>query len=455
MNSEQKNEKSDCWRAFSVVTGLYQSNPERMRDWISVPKSTGYESLHSTVVVPGGQWVEVQIRTKRMDEIAEKGLAAHWKYKGQKADNGLDGWVNKIRELLETSSPDNQSLIEDVKLNLYSQEIFVFTPKGDLKTLPKGATVLDFAYEVHSGVGNTCVGAKVNGKNVPIRYELNNGDKVEVMTSKNQKPKPDWIDFVVTSKAKAKIKLTLKEEKLREAENGKEILQRRLRNWKIGFNDLMVSKLLKHYKLKNAVDFYYLIATKTIELSDIKSFITTEEKPEVNTPERIGDYVTEKINPNFSEKSEDTLVIDETSIDLDYKLSKCCNPIFGDEIFGFVTINEGIKIHRLNCPNASQMISRYGYRIVKARWAAADSKLNYQTAIKVTGVDEVGIISKISDVIAKDLKVNLRSINIETHEGLFDGMIKLFVKDTSHLDVFIHKLVKIKGVLSAHRVDGV
>lgn len=455
LDSEPKQEKADCWRAFSVVTSLYQPNPERMRDWISVPKSNGYESLHTTVVVPGGKWVEVQIRTLRMDEIAEKGLAAHWKYKGQKGDSGLDGWLNKIREVLETPDTDSLTFIDDVKLSLYSQEIFVFTPKGDLRMLPKGATVLDFAYDIHSNVGDTCVGARVNGKSVPIRFILSNGDKVEVITSKNQTPKSDWIDFVVTSKAKAKIKTSLKEDKVQEAENGKEIFKRRLRNWKIPYNDLLVSKLIKHFKQKTAIDFFSLIANEEIDMAEVKTVIQTIDKPEQQGTEKIGDAPLQKIIPSLNhDKPEEVLELDEKILNkVDFKLSKCCNPIFGDDIFGFVTISDGIKIHRIHCPNAEQMISKYGYRVVKARWAGKDSNTYFQTALKLTGDDEIGILSKISDIIAKDLRVNLRSINIDTGNGHFEGIIKLFVKDVSHLDMLIHKLLKVKGVISAHRVD--
>ncbi len=454
-NSEPKDEKTDCWRVFSVVTSLYQPNPERMRDWISVPKSTGYESLHSTVVVPGGQWVEVQIRSRRMDEIAEKGLAAHWKYKGQKAENsGLDEWLNRIRELLETTDTNTQSLMDDLKEGLDANEIFVFTPKGELRKFPKGATALDFAFEIHSNVGMTCVGARINGKSVPIRYVMNNGDKVEVITSKNQKPKHDWLDFVATSKAKNKIRQALKEEKQKEADDGKEILQRRLKNWKIEFNDLIINKLIKHFKLKNAVDLYTLVATEELNIADLKNVISDFEKPETSSPtERLGDVAVEKIIPAFSEKSDDVMIIEEKLVNVDYKLAKCCNPIFGDEVFGFVTISEGIKIHRHNCPNAKEMLSKYGYRLVHARWAGTDSKIDYQTAIKVSGLDEIGILSKITDVVSKDLKVNVRSINFDTKDGVFEGVVKVFVKDTSHLDVLIHKFLKVKGIISAHRID--
>lgn len=454
--SNPENEKPDCWRVFSIVTGLYQHNPDRMRDWISVPKSTGYESLHATVVMQGGQWVEVQIRSRRMDEIAEKGLAAHWKYKGQKAGaNWLDQWLNKVREAIESPESNSLAIMDDILSGIDSQEIFVFTPKGDLKQFDKGATVLDFAFEVHSNVGMTCVGARVNGKSVPIRYKLNNGDKVEVITSKNQKPKSDWLDFVVSSKARNKIKQALKEEKLKEADAGKEVLQRRLKNWKIEFNDLIVNKLIKHFKLKTSVDFYSLIENGEIELSQVKTALEIPDKPDTNVPEKLNDVVLDKLIPQFSEKPEDVLVIDEKLVNLEYNLSKCCNPIFGDEIFGFVTINEGIKIHRLTCPNAPEMTSKYGYRIVKARWTMNGNNIDYQAGIKISGLDEIGILSKISDVVSKDLRVNVRSINFDTKDGIFEGMVKVFVKDISHLDVVIHKLLKVKGIISATRVDSI
>jgi GTP diphosphokinase / guanosine-3',5'-bis(diphosphate) 3'-diphosphatase len=455
LESDLKHEKEACWRIFSLVTNLYKPHPERMRDWITVPKASGYEALHITVDSAERRMVEIQIRTRRMDEIAEKGLAAHWKYKGQKGDTGLDNWLNKIRDMLDTPDNEKGKLIDNIELDLHSQEIFILTPIGDIKQLPKGATVLDFAYDIHSSMGNSCVGARVNGKNVPIRYELNNGDKVEITTSKNQKPKTDWLDFVITSKAKAKIKLSLKEEKLLEADNGKEIFKRRIRNWKIPFNDLLVSNLLKYYKLKTSIDFYAMIAKEEIDMADVKKTIALFNKHESQVTDKIGDVPIEKIVKSLADKPEEILVIDEKILNnLDYKLARCCNPIFGDDVFGFVTISDGIKIHRLHCPNAGQLINRFGYRVLKARWAGKDSLTYFHSTIKLTGIDEIGILSKISDVIAKDLRVNLRSINVDTGEGQFEGLIKLFVKEAGHLDALIHKLLKIKGIHSAQRVDG-
>ena len=456
LDSKTKNEKADCWRVYSIVTDAYQPNPKRLRDWISVPKSNGYESLHTTVVVPGGKWVEVQIRTIRMNEIAEKGLAAHWKYKGGKEEVGLDLWLTRVREVLEASEKESVEFTEDIKLSLYNKEIFVFTPKGDLKQYPAGATVLDFAFDIHSDVGSACVGAKINGRNVPIRHELSNGDKVEIITSKNQSPKQDWIDFVVTSKAKTKIKQTLNEAIFREAENGRETVKRRFRNWKIPFVDVNINKLLKHYKLKTALDLYYQVATEKIDLGEIKEFLKTEEKAAEIKPEELlsdnGELIEKDLTPE-TEKHDDYLIIDEKIANVDYKLAKCCTPIYGDKIFGFVSVTEGIKIHRVNCPNAHDLITRYGYRIVRARWSTPEKTTQYQAMIKITGVDDIGIINRLTDVISKDLKVNMRSLTMDSNDGMFEGLIKIFVKDTRHLEKLTDRILRVKGVLSASRMD--
>jgi GTP diphosphokinase / guanosine-3',5'-bis(diphosphate) 3'-diphosphatase len=454
LNSSSENEKSDCWRAFSIVTSLYQPNPERMRDWISMPKSNGYESLHTTVLVPGNKWVEVQIRSNRMDEIAEKGLAAHWKYKGEKSSDSFDNWLNKMIEILELPDTANTGMMGADKLDFELNEIFVFTPKGDLRKLPKDSTVLDFAYDIHSDIGDKCTGARINAKNVPIRHILHNGDKVEILTSKNQSPKSDWLDYVTTSKAKSKIKIALQEVKLREAEHGKETFKRRMRNWKISFDDLLVSKIIKHYKLKNSIDFYSMLANEKINMLEIKNFLVSDAKKDSKFIEKIGEVPIEKIIPAISEKLENVLIIDEKILNnIEYKLAKCCNPILGDDVFGFVTINEGIKIHRFTCPNATQLLKRYDYRVLKARWAGTVNNTNFQASIRLTGDNEIGILSKISDIIVKDTRVNLRSINIDNNEEQFDGIIKLFVKDVSHLEMLIHKLLKVKGIKNAQRFD--
>jgi GTP pyrophosphokinase len=366
IDSEGENEKSDCWRAYSVVTDIYQPNPSRLRDWISVPKSNGYESLHTTVIGPRGKWVEVQIRSSRMDEIAEKGLAAHFKYKGIKGEGGLDSWLSKMREILESSEKEDNAFLDQVRSGLYTDEVFVFTPKGDLRQLPAGATVLDFAFDIHTAVGASCVGAKVNGKNVTLRYVLQNGDHVSIIRSKNQKPKQDWLSFVVTTKAKTKIRQVLNEEKTKAASEGKEILMRRLKNWKIVYDDILIQKLLNSYSLKTAQDLYYLIATEKIELLQIKEVLLKEETIESNLPVAIAPEkeLKEPSDPQIS----DYLIIENRVEGLDYKLSKCCNPVLGDSIFGFVTILEGIKIHRKNCPNAHYMLTRFPYRIVAVHW---------------------------------------------------------------------------------------
>jgi guanosine-3',5'-bis(diphosphate) 3'-pyrophosphohydrolase len=456
LNSEEQKEKADCWQVYSTVTDLYQPNPKRLRDWISVPKTNGYESLHTTVVGPDGKWVEVQIRTKRMNEIAEKGFAAHWKYKGIQEEQGLDEWLVKIRDILETPEPDAVEFIDDFKLSLYSKEIFVFTPKGDLRKFPAGASVLDFAFDIHSDIGSTCSGAKVNGKNVSLKYKLQNGDAIEILRSKTQTPKLDWLNIVVTSKAKAKIRQKLNEEQVKEADNGKEILKRRLKNWKIDFSDEVIRNLLNHYKIKTAQELYYQISKQKVDIAEIKEIINKHEEEEKTVDEPklikldgiIGEEYKEEVR-----RSEDLLVIDEQVGEVDYKLAKCCNPIFGDKIFGFVTINEGIKIHRASCPNARQMLNRYGYRIVKAAWTRPDGDTLYPVELKLTGIDDFNILTKINDTISKDNRVKLRAINMDSGDGLFEAKIKLMVNDIHHLDALINKMKSIKGVIDIQRFE--
>lgn len=453
LDSKTKNEKSDCWRAYSIVTDHYKPNPDRLRDWISVPKLNGYESLHTTVMVPGGNWVEVQIRSKQMDEIAEKGLAAHWKYKGIKEDAVVDEWLAKIREILDNPEADALHVIDDMRLSLDNKEIFVFTPKGDLKKFPEGASILDFAFDIHTDVGASCVGAKINGTNKPIRYQLQNGDKIEILRSKNQKINVDWLNNVVTSKAKSKIKLALKEEKLKEVNTGKEILKRRFKNWKFEFGDPLIRKLINHYKYKDAIDLYYNISTERIDLLDIKSFLTTDPKVTEGKTIPVLEEDLEKIIKSDKPETSDFLIIDENLSGVDYRLAKCCNPIFGDKVFGFVTINTGIKIHRINCPNAQELISRYGYRIVAAKWKESDQDRHFLATLRITGIDDIGMISNISEVISKDLKVNMRSFSMESGDGLFEGTVHIFVRDTSHLNILQRKLQKIKGVMAIKRLS--
>ncbi len=451
LDSSPGNEKSDCWRAYSIVTDLYQPNPSRLRDWISVPKSNGYESLHTTVVGPRGKWVEVQIRSFRMDEIAEKGLAAHFKYKGIKAEGGLDSWLSKMREILESSEKEDNAFMDQVRSGLYTDEVFVFTPKGDLRQLPAGATILDFAFDIHTAVGSSCVGAKVNGKNVTIKYVLQNGDHVSVIRSKNQKPKQDWLSFVITTKAKTKIKQVLNEEKTKAAADGKEVLMRRLKNWKIAYGDLVIQKLLNNYNLKTSQDLYYQISAEKIELLDIKEVLQREESDDINVQDSV---VSEKEQKEVTDTQyADYLVIEDKVEGLDYKLAKCCNPVFGDSIFGFVTISEGIKIHRTNCPNAHNMMARYPYRIVVVRWTKSKTSPSFVGSIKITGVEDIGMVNRIADVIA-DYKLTIRNFNYNMDEGMFEGILNIMVPNHNVLYGVIKKIQSIKGIIKASRIDG-
>jgi GTP diphosphokinase / guanosine-3',5'-bis(diphosphate) 3'-diphosphatase len=449
IDSKEENEKSDCWRAYSVVTDLYQPNPSRLRDWISVPKSTGYESLHTTVVGPRGKWVEVQIRSNRMDEIAEKGLAAHFKYKGIRGEGGLDSWLSKMRDILESPEKEEGAFLDQVRSGLYTDEIFVFTPKGDLRQLPAGSTVLDFAFDIHTAVGTSCVGAKVNGKNVTIKYILQNGDHVSVIRSKNQKPKQDWLSFVVTSKAKTKIKQVLNEEKTKAAAEGKEILMRRIKNWKMVYGDSLVQKLLNYYSLKTAQDLYHLIATEKIELLQIKEVLLNEDLVEPTGPAIVPEKEPkEQIDSQYAEY----LIIEDRVEGLDYKLSKCCNPVFGDSIFGFVTISEGIKIHRTSCPNAHNMMSRYPYRVISARWSKSKNSPSFIAAIKITGIDDIGMVNKIADVITGQ-KAVVRSFNYNMADGMFEGILHIMVPNSDVLHGIMRKIQGLKGILKTTRYE--
>ncbi|HCY42164.1 MAG TPA: RelA/SpoT family protein [Prolixibacteraceae bacterium] len=452
LNTELENEKSDCWQVYSIVTEEYQSNPKRMRDWITIPKSNGYESLHATVLGPNDKWVEIQIRTRRMDEIAEKGLAAHWKYKGGTGTSEMEKWLANVREILENPDLNMVDFIDDFKMNVYADEIFVFTPKGDLRKLSAGATLLDFAYEIHSGVGDRCIGGKVNGRNVTLRHKLKNGDQISVDTANHQRPKMDWLDFVVTSKAKNRIKASLNEEVKREAENGKEIVLRKVKNWKIEYNDDSIRKLLKYYKLKLAQDLYYNVSVGKIDTLEIKELLV--EKKEDTAKQLVGEILPkEKVQDLEFSGGDDYLVIDNNIKNVIYKLAPCCNPIFGDQIFGFVTIGEGIKIHRASCPNAPQMIERYPYRIIKAKWQETKKKSSFQATIRIAGTDELGIVGQISHVISKDIGVQMRSINIDTNNGVFDGTLRVFVNGLDHLDFLMNKLKSINGIISVSRAE--
>jgi guanosine-3',5'-bis(diphosphate) 3'-pyrophosphohydrolase len=449
LDSTPENEKSDCWRVYSIVTDLYQPNPSRLRDWISVPKSNGYESLHTTVVGPRGKWVEVQIRSTRMDEIAEKGLAAHFKYKGMKGEGGLDTWLSKMREILESYEKEDDSFLDQVRSGLYTDEVFVFTPKGDLRQLPAGSTLLDFAFDIHTAVGASCVGGKVNGKNVTIRYVLQNGDHVSVLRSKNQKPKQDWLSFVVTSKAKSKIKLALNEEKTKAAAEGKEILMRRLKNWKMNYGDVVIQKLIIHYSFKNATELYCSIESGRIDLLQIKEVLLKGGSEEsVNQAALLPEKeLKETVDSVYS----DYLIIEDKVEGLDYRLSKCCNPVFGDLIFGFVTIFEGIKIHRTSCPNAHNMIAKYPYRVVVARWTKAKGAPTFSAVIKISGVEDLGIGNKIADIVT-GYNVSVRNFNYNVDEGMFEGTLNIMVPNNDVLYGIIRRIQSIKGVHKASRL---
>lgn len=454
LDSRLENEKSDCWQVFSIVTEEYQPNTERMRDWISIPKSNGYESLHTTVMGPRGRWVEVQIRTTRMDEIAEMGMAAHWKYKGGKGSMDLDKWLAGIRELLETSTADTKELIDEFKTNVYDDELFVFTPKGDLRKLPAGATILDFAYDIHSGLGDKCVGGKVNDRKVTLKHKLKNGDQVSIETSHNQKPKLDWLDFVVTSKAKARIKASLNEDKKREAENGKEIIKRKFKNWKIEYSDENIRKLLAHFKLKSSLDLNFAVSTGAIEALQLKNVLKGSEETEQKAKDVLGELMPKKVVEKLSfDNSDEFLVIDKNLTNINYKLAQCCNPIFGDDIFGFITIREGIKIHRTNCPNAKQMRERYPYRFIKTMWRQTKQMSSFQATVHISGTDRTGIMNDITYIIAKDVGVQMRSINIDSKNGSFDGTMRVFINNIEHLEFLIHKLKNIKGIEHVTRGD--
>jgi guanosine-3',5'-bis(diphosphate) 3'-pyrophosphohydrolase len=452
LDSPPENEKADCWKAYSIVTDLYRPNPDRLRDWVSSPKGNGYESLHTTVMGPKGQWVEVQIRTQRMNEIAEKGFAAHWKYKESSNDNGLDQWIMKVREMLSNPEANALDFLDDFKMNLFSDEIFIFTPKGALLQLPLGATALDFAFEIHTDVGAKCIGAKVNHKLVPLSYKLQNGDQVEIITSSKQSPKDDWLNIVVTAKAKSKIKSSLKEEKRKVAEIGKETLERKMKSLKITYNTDNLNKLSYFFKLPSTQELFIAVAKGKIELKDLKDYLASEKEIENRGSEKNDSQQIDALLHKVKGPESDILLIGEDLQKIDYTLAACCNPIPGDDVFGFVTVNEGIKIHRTNCPNAAQLMANYGYRIVKAKWNR-QKELTFLTGLHIIGIDDVGLINNITKVISNDFKVNMRSITVDTDNGIFDGSIMIFVNDKEHLDNLIKNLLEVKGVTGVTRFD--
>ena len=457
LDSQVEKEKLECWQAYSIVTDMYQPNPKRLRDWLSVPKSNGYESLHITVMGPEGKWVEVQIRTERMDEIAERGLAAHWRYKGVKGESGLDEWLTSVREALENSDSSGLETMDQFKLDLYEDEVFVFTPKGDLFKLGKGSTVLDFAFHIHSKLGCKCIGAKVNGKNAQLKQILNSGDQVEIMTSNTQTPKQDWLNIVTTSKARTKIRQALKEMAARQHAFAKETLERKFKNRKIEYDEGTMMRLIKRLGFKVVTDFYQSIADETLDVNGIIDKYLELQKRENDTHDDIVYRSAEGYNlqaaalPEETTAKEDVLVIDQNLKGLDFKLARCCNPIYGDEVFGFVTVSGGIKIHRCDCPNASDLRERFGYRIVKARWAGKSQGTQYPITLRVVGHDDIGIVTNITSIISKETGITLRSIGIDSHDGLFSGTLTIMVGDTGRLEALIKKLRTVKGVKQVSR----
>ena len=457
IDSPLDQEKMLCWQTYSLITDMYQPNPKRLRDWLSVPKSNGYESLHITVLGPENKWVEVQIRTERMDEIAERGLAAHWRYKGIKGESGLDEWLGNIRSALESN--DNLQLMDQFKMDLYEDEVFVFTPKGDLIKFPKGATILDFAYRIHSGVGNKCVGGRINGRNVPIREQLHSGDTVEIQTQNNQSPKQDWLNIVQTGKAKAKIRQAIKELQVKNGLYAKEILERKFKNRKIEMEDALMSHLIKKMGFKEMSDFYRQLVDEKIDANDVIDQYVEYRDHEAGL--KTSGVVRSADEYNFDSQqdlqmkrhagNDVELVIDQNLKGLDYSLAKCCRPIYGDPIFGFVTVNGGIKIHSKGCPNAPELRKRFGYRIVKARWSGKGAS-QYNITLRIVGNDDLGIVNNITSIISKEEKIVMKSINIDSHDGLFSGNLDVLVEDTGKLESLLKKLRTVRGVKSVVRL---
>jgi len=457
LDSPAEKEKQDCWQVFSIVTDMYRPNPKRLRDWLSVPKSNGYESLHTTVMGPDGKWVEIQIRTERMDEIAEKGLAAHWRYKGVKSSNErLEEWLKDIRQALETQSSSDEQLVNQFKVDLYSDEVFVFTPKGDLFKLPKGSTVLDFAFQIHTNVGSHCSGGKVNGKNVPMRTKLQSGDQVEILTNQSQLPKRDWLNYAVTTKARTKIRQSISEQEMKTASFAKEMIERKFKNKKIEYDEPVMMRLITRLGYKHVTEFYKAIAENIL---DVNTFIDRyiealkkEHDTPINTPVASADtYVQSVASETSHEKDKDILVIDQNIKGVEYSLAKCCNPIYGDDVFGFVTINRGIKIHRSDCPNSQRLKENLGYRIIPARWAGKGNS-QYPITLRIIGHDDIGIVNNLTSIIAKEKNVMLRSIDIRSSEdGLFAGTLTIMIENTNQLNLLIKKLRTVKGVKNLSR----
>ena len=456
VKERHRRELMQCWQAFAIVTSMYQPNPKRLRDWLSVPKSNGYESLHITVLGPEQKWVEVQIRTGRMDEVAERGVAAHWRYKGVKGDAGMDEWLTNIRSMLETS--DGLDAMDQFKMDLYEDEVFVFTPKGDLYKFPKGATVLDFAYHIHSKIGSSCTGARINGKVVTLRQQLQSGDQVEILTSTNQKPKQDWLNIVKTSRAKSKIRLALKETQVKEGLFAKETLERKFKNRKMELDESVMQTLIRKLGFKEVSDFYRQVASGELDVNTVIDRYTELQQGDQpvtgnNVAESAANFVLEKSHHSHlaNELSDDVLIIDRNLKGVDYQLARCCQPIYGDKVFGFVTVSGGIKIHREDCPNAPELRKRFGYRVVKAKWSGKGAS-QYAITLRVIGNDDIGIVNNLTSIISKDEKLVLRAINIDSNDGLFSGNLTIMIDDNTRLEALLKKLRTVKGVKQIERL---
>jgi GTP pyrophosphokinase len=449
-NVPAEKEKEACWNVYSIITNIYQPNPTRLRDWISTPRASGYESLHTTVMGPDGHWVEVQIRTRRMDDVAEKGNAAHWKYKESGKDESHDQWLSNIRGILESKDGSFDSELDGSGLQLKTANIFAFTPQGDIIKLRQGATILDFAYSIHSNLGNTCTGARVNGKIVPIKYQLSNGDTVEVLTSKNQRPNLEWLNIAVSPRIKARIRRSINEEVFRHAEMGKEMLERKVSQLKIELNDQTILQMITRFKYKHALDFYQDIADEKVDLHAVRDYLQTLVSGTAEHPVEQPVSNTEYTAPV---ESDDSLIIDRDLVNIDYKLAQCCHPIQGDKIFGFVTVDRGIQIHRMGCPNAKDLLTRYPYRIVKARWNDNERQSVFNADIIITGIDKLGVVNHITEVIAKSETSSLRSLKVNSKDGIFKAYISVFVGSTDQLDILLNEIRKIKDVVRAERAE--
>jgi len=453
LNSPPEKEKEHCWKVYSMITDEYIPSPERMRDWLSNPKSNGYEALHTTVMGPQGKWVEVQIRSKRMNEIAEKGLAAHWKYKeGTNDENRFDKWFQQIREVLNTEDNDSVNFLQDFKTSFLAEEIFVYTPKGDVKMLPVGSTSLDFAFSIHSAIGVQCIGAKVNHKLVPLSHKLRSGDQIEIITSSKQKPNEDWLNFVVTAKAKSKIKDALKEEKRKIADDGKYIVQKKLENFGAVYNQHNIDILTAYYKLSSSLELFYRVSIKNIDLKELKEFHLLGDKLEAPKPLKSVVEAKADTSTSMPRKDAELIIFGESSDRIVYTLANCCKPIPGDDVFGFVTTGKGLTIHRTNCPNAAKLMASYGHRVVKTKWAK-NKEISFLTGIRIVGMDDVGVVNKITNLISGELRLNINAITIEAKEGLFEGNIKIYVHDKEELDELVHRVRQLKGIHSVDRFD--